>query len=155
MVEVSKSHGSQEGEMKVSELMTRDVKVVAPNDTVRRAAQIMDDLNVGALPVCDGQILVGMITDRDITIRATAAGKAPDQARVSDTMSTDVRWCFDDDDVDEVVRKMSDSQIRRVPVVSRDKKLVGIVALGDLATDQAPGVASALKNISEPSEPDR
>jgi CBS domain-containing protein len=94
--------------MKVSEVMTRDVKVVAPNDTVRRAAQIMDDLNVGALPVCDGQILVGMITDRDITIRATAGGKAPDQARVSDVMSTDVRWCFEDDGVDEVIRKMSD-----------------------------------------------
>jgi CBS domain-containing protein len=141
--------------MRVSEVMTRDVKVVAPGDSVRRAAQMMHELNVGVVPVCDGQRLVGMVTDRDITIRSTAAGKAPDKATVSEAMSTNVRWCFEDDDVQDVVRKMSDSQIRRIPVVNRDKKLVGIVALGDLATDQAPGAASALKNISEPSKPDR
>jgi len=141
--------------MQVSEVMTRDVKVVRPDDNVRRAAQLMDELNVGVLPVCDGERLVGMITDRDITVRVTAAGTAPDQAKVSDAMSSDVRWCSESDDIEDVVRKMSDSQIRRIPVVDGNKKLVGIVALGDLAADRAPGAGEALRNVSQPAEPDR
>ena len=92
-------------------------------------------MNVGVLPVCDGRRLRGMVTDRDITVRATAAGLAPDTTRVRDIMSDNVWWCFDDDDVDHIVELMSDHQIRRLPVVDHDKHLVGIVALGDLATD--------------------
>ena len=140
--------------MRIAEVVTRDVAVIPPHDTIRRAAEMMDELNVGSIPVCDGERPVGMITDRDITVRATAAGKNPDETRVSDAMTEDVRWCMEDD-VEEVVHTMSDIQIRRLPVVDRTKRLVGIVSLGDLATDRPPGAPEALRNVSEPSEPDR
>jgi CBS domain-containing protein len=142
--------------MRVSEVMTRDVQVVRPGDTVQKAARMMDDLNVGAIPVCDGQKLVGMVTDRDITVRSTSAGKAPDQCQVDQVMSQDVRWVFDDDDVDKAQKIMSDSQIRRVAVIKRDdKSLVGIVAMGDLATKDQGKAAQALKDVSSPSQPER
>lgn len=141
----------------ISQVMTRDVRVIAPRESVQRAAQLMDELNVGSLPVCDGQRLVGMVTDRDITVRATAAGLAPGEAHVDDVMSTDVRWCFEDEDVDQVVRQMGDTQIRRVPVVSHDdqRRLIGIVALGDLLGRDAQQAASAAARVSTPSAPDR
>jgi len=141
--------------MKVSEIMTRNVRVVSPDKTIQEAARLMDEMNVGVLPVCDGRRLRGMVTDRDITVRATAAGLPPDTTRVRDVMSADVWWCFDDDDVDHIVQLMSDHQIRRLPVVDRDKHLVGIVALGDLATDREDAATRALHRISTPSEPDR
>jgi CBS domain-containing protein len=141
--------------MRIAEVMTRDVKVIGPERSVREAARLMDNLNVGSLPVCDGERLVGMITDRDITVRATAVGEDPDRTRVKEIMTDDVRWCFEDDDVSDVVRTMGDVQIRRLPVIDHEKRLVGIVALGDLATDRAEGTEEALRNISEPSEPDR
>lgn len=141
--------------MRITEVMTRDVKVIGPERSVRDAARLMDNLNVGSLPVCDGERLVGMITDRDITVRATAVGEDPDRTQVKRIMSEEVRWCFEDDDVSEVVRTMGDVQIRRLPVVDRERRLVGIVALGDLATERAEGTEEALRNISEPSEPDR
>jgi len=142
---------------RIAEVMTPDVRSVAPQETVRRAAQMMDEMNVGALPVCDGQKLVGIVTDRDITVRATAAGKAPDEAHVDEVMSSNqLHWCFDDQTVDEVMQKMSDSQIRRVPVIDHDtKQLVGIVSLGDLATKHSAQVDRTLEEISTPSEPDR
>jgi Mg/Co/Ni transporter MgtE len=96
-----------------------------------------------------------MVTDRDITVRSTAAGLAPDQCYVRDVMTDEVEWCFDDDDVDEIVEIMSRMQIRRIPVVDRSKRLVGIVALGDLATDSEEHAMRALHRISTPSEPDR
>ncbi len=143
----------------VAEVMTRDARVVSPQESVQRAAQLMDELNVGALPVCDGHKLVGMVTDRDITIRATAAGRAPGDAHVDEVMSTEVRWCFEDESIDEVVKKMADTQVRRVPVISHDdqKRLVGIVALGDLLTKsgQIQAAAQAAGQISSPSEPER
>lgn len=146
----------------VYEVMTRDVRFVAPQESLQRAAQLMDELNVGALPVCDGGRLVGMVTDRDITVRATAAGRVPSEAHVDEVMSTDVRWCFEDEPIDSVMQKMSDTQIRRVPVVSHDDqhKLVGIVALGDLITRsgddvQKQSVEDTAARISTPSEPDR
>lgn len=141
--------------MRVSDVMTRDVTVVNPGDSIRRAAQLMDELNVGAIPVCDGRRLVGMITDRDITVRATAAGRNPEATPVSDAMSGEVRWCFLDDDVEDAARTMSDVQIRRLPVVDQDQHLMGIVSLGDLATDKAGDVAGTLGRISEPSAPGR
>ncbi len=141
--------------MKISSIMTRNVRVVAPDRTIQEAARLMDEMNVGSLPVCDGRRLRGMVTDRDITVRATAAGLPPDTTRVRDVMSDHVWWCFDDDDVDHIVQLMSDHQIRRLPVVDRDKHLVGIVALGDLATDQQDQATRALHRISTPSEPDR
>jgi CBS domain-containing protein len=141
--------------MKISEIMTRDVRVIGPDRTVREAARLMDEMNVGVLPVCDGRRLKGMITDRDITVRSTAAGLSPDESYVREVMSDNVWWCFDDDDVERIVELMSDRQIRRLPVVDHDKHLVGIVALGDLATDQERDASRALHRISTPSEPDR
>jgi CBS domain-containing protein len=146
----------------VSEIMTRNVMSISPHESLQRAAQMMDELNVGSLPVCDGDSLVGMITDRDITVRGTSIGKAPNDARVEEVMSGDVRWCFEDQPVDEVMQQMADTQIRRVPVVSHDEqhKLIGIVALGDLATrmqqdGQRQDAQQVMEKVSSPSEPDR
>jgi CBS domain-containing protein len=140
---------------KVSEVMTRGVEVVRPDETLQRAAQMMDDLNVGSLPVCDGDRLVGMITDRDITVRATAAGIAPGEATVSEVMTAQTRWCTESQTTEEVMQQMADVQIRRVPVLNEDHELVGIVSLGDLATRQPGHIDEALRGISSPSEPDR
>lgn len=140
----------------ISDVMTRDVQSVSPQETVRRAAEMMDRLNVGSLPVCDGQKLVGIVTDRDITVRATAAGRAPDEARVGEVMTDQLRWCFDDQSVEEVMQQMSDTQIRRVPVIDHGtQQLIGIVSLGDLATKHSAQVDRTLENISSPAEPDR
>src|SRR3954471_11702476 len=122
-----------EASMKVSEAMTRRVRVANPKETVQHAAQIMASLNVGALPVGENDRLVGMITDRDIAIRAVAKGKGP-QARVSDIMTKDVKYCFDDQDIEEVTYNMADTQVRRLPVINHDRRLVGILSLGDIAT---------------------
>jgi CBS domain-containing protein len=141
----------------VSEVMTRGVRFVSPQENLQHAAQMMGELDVGVLPVCDDNRLVGMLTDRDITIRSTAAGKSPQDARVEEVMSTDVMWCFEDQPLDEVMLKMADSQIRRVPVVSRDEQhtLIGIVALADLATgttgaEQKQDVEQVVEMVSEP-----
>lgn len=142
----------------VSEIMSRDARFVSPQESLQRAAQLMGELDVGVLPVCDGERLVGMITDRDITIRATAAGMSPQEAHVQEVMSPDVRWCFEDQPLDEVMIQMADSQIRRIPVISHDdrKKLVGIVSLGDMATRTADGtqkqdVEQVVEMVSTPS----
>ena len=134
---------------KISEVMTTNVKVVRPDDTVENAARMMADLDVGAIPVCDGKRLQGMITDRDITIRATAEGRGGDTP-VSDVMTTDVVWCTEQDDTQEVLSRMGDAQIRRIPVVDQDRNLVGIVALGDLAVEDEENVDEALRDISMP-----
>lgn len=140
----------------VQDVMTRDVRTISPQESVQRAAQLMDELNVGAIPVCDGEKLVGMITDRDITVRSTAAGQAPGQTPVADVMSTDVRYCYTNQSVDEVLGQMGDVQIRRVPVIDEQShQLVGIVSLGDMATKHSAGVDHALDEISSPSAPDR
>ncbi|MBF9233375.1 CBS domain-containing protein [Microvirga alba] len=141
--------------MKISKIMTRDVRVIGPDRTIREAARLMDEMNVGVLPVCDGRRLKGMITDRDITIRATSAGLPPDTTHVGDIMSDNVWWCFDDDDSAHIVELMSTHQIRRLPVIDHDKKMVGIVTLGDLATHSEWEASRALARISTPSEPDR
>ena len=140
---------------KISEVMTRDVEVITPEASLQRAAQMMDTLNVGALPVCNGKQLLGMVTDRDITVRGTAAGLNPTQACVSDVMSAQVRACSEDDTTDDVMSQMGDTQIRRLPVLNAQKELVGIVSLGDLATRQRGHTDEALREISKPSEPDR
>ncbi|MBZ2208336.1 CBS domain-containing protein [Massilia soli] len=141
---------------KISEVMTRDVKSISPEETVRRAAEMMDELNVGSLPVCDGPKLVGMITDRDITIRSTAKGQAPETTRVGDVMSPQVRTCNESQSVDEVLREMGDAQIRRVPVVDQaSHSLVGIVSLGDFAVRHDGTTDDALEEISAPTEGSR
>lgn len=139
----------------IRDVMTPDVQCISPEETVRRAAQMMDEYNVGSIPVVDGDKLVGMITDRDITVRSTAAGQAPESTRVGDVMSTDVRTCYSTQTVDEVLGQMGDVQIRRVPVVDQGShSLVGIVSLGDMATKHSAGIDHALDEISRPSEPD-
>jgi CBS domain-containing protein len=135
----------------IQDLMTQDVQFISPDETVRRAAQIMEEFNIGAVPVCDGKKLVGMITDRDITIRSTAAGQDPTKTRVGDVMSTDVRTCYATQDVDEVLEEMGDVQIRRVPVIDQaSHTLVGIVSLGDMAVRHAASTDKALGEISAP-----
>jgi CBS domain-containing protein len=146
----------------VSEVMTRDVRFVSPQESLQRAAQMMSELDIGALPVCDGERLVGMVTDRDITVRAMAAGKAPGDAHVDEVMSTDVRWVFEDQPLDDVMIQMGDSQMRRIPVVSHDDrhKLIGIVSLGDVVTKTPQGTAKqdaeqVVEMVSTPSDPGR
>jgi len=139
----------------VSDVMTRDVEVIAPQETLQRAAQLMDELNVGALPVCEGNRLLGMITDRDITVRAVAAGSVPAETRVSEVMSEGVRWVREDDSTDAVTKSMGGMQVRRVPVLNSHDELVGIVSLGDLSTQRIDEADTALREISQPSEPDR
>jgi len=133
----------------IAEVMTTDVEVVRPEETLRDAARAMADLDVGSLPVCDGRRMIGMVTDRDITIRGVAEGKGPD-APVRDVMTDDVVWCTDTDSVDEVLQQMSDAQVRRIPVVDRDRQLVGIVALGDIALEEDDDVDETLRDISMP-----
>jgi CBS domain-containing protein len=140
----------------VSQVMTRNARWIAPGESLQRAAQLMGELDVGALPVCDGDRLVGMVTDRDIAVRGIAAGKSPQTCHVDEVMTGDVRWCFEDQPLDEVMAQMGDSQIRRVPVVSHDDqhRLIGIVSLGDLATrlDGAEDrVEQVVEQVSSPS----
>jgi CBS domain-containing protein len=139
----------------IQDVMTRDVQSISPQETVQRAAQMMDELNVGAIPVLDGGRLVGMITDRDITVRSTAAGQAPGSTAVGDVMSTDVRTCSANQTVDEVLGQMGDVQIRRIPVLDQQQAVIGIVSLGDMATKHSAGIDRALEEVSTPSEPDR
>ena len=112
--------------MKVSEAMTRDVRVANPNETIRDAARMMAEINAGSLPVGENDRLVGVITDRDIAVRAVAEGKAP-TTKVRDVMSPEVLYCYDDQDLDDVAKNMGDVKVRRMPVVNRDKRLVGIL----------------------------
>ena len=123
--------------MKISECMTRNVKLASPDMSLREAARLMGECDAGALPVGMNDRLVGMITDRDMTIRGMAEGRGPD-AKVRDCMSRDVRWCFEDDDVADCLQAMADEQIRRMPVLNRAKRLVGIVSLGDLTEAAQP-----------------
>lgn len=136
--------------MKVREAMTVDVRLVNPAQTIREAASLMVDCDIGALPVGDDDRLVGVITDRDIAVRAVANGLGPD-ARVDEVMSREVMYCFDDDDLDAVASNMGDIQVRRLPVVNRDKRLVGIVSLGDVAACEEPDkTGEAVAGISAP-----
>jgi CBS domain-containing protein len=135
--------------------MTRGVQVVAPSVTLQRAAQLMDELNVGALPVCENKELVGMITDRDITVRATAAGLDPTSHSVSEVMTEQTRWCTEEQGTEEVMKQMGDVQIRRLPVLDANRAVVGIVSLGDMAIRQSEHTDSVLRDVSWPSEPDR
>lgn len=139
----------------ISEVMTRGVEVVAPQETLQRAAQLMDELNVGALPVCEGTELVGMITDRDITVRATAAGLEPTQHVVREVMTEQTRWCTEEQTTDEVMKQMGEVQIRRLPVLNERGEVVGIVSLGDLAIRQSAHTDELLRDVSWPSQPDR
>jgi len=135
--------------MKIANIMSRDVQLIGPDGTLRSAAELMKKIDAGVLPVADGDRLVGMITDRDIAIRGMAEGKGPD-AKVRDAMSPEIRYCFEDEDVAHVADNMAELQVRRLPVMTREKRLVGIVALADLATaGSLPKTAKALHGISQ------
>lgn len=130
--------------------MTRDVEIANPEQSIREVAQMMGRLDAGVMPVGDNDRLVGMITDRDIAVRGVAHGKGPD-AKVRDVMSREVKYCFDDDDVEDVLDNMGDLRVRRLPVLNRDKRLVGIVSLGDLARNgEVAEAGEALSGISQP-----
>jgi len=136
--------------MKVKEAMTGDVTLVNPDQTIREAAQMMIEIDAGALPVAENDHLVGMITDRDIAVRAVAHGKAPN-TKVREIMSGEVLYCFDDEELTHVSRNMSDMKVRRLPVVNRDKRLVGVISFGDLARNEQPTtVGRAASRLSEP-----
>lgn len=137
--------------MLVNELMTRQVELVGPNDSIQQAAKAMARIDVGVLPVAEGDRLVGMITDRDIAIRAVAEGRDPARTIVKDVMSPEVRYCFDDEEVADVADNMAEQQVRRLPVVNREKRLVGILSLADLAREREPRAAGeALQGIARP-----
>lgn len=149
------SHFARSGRAQVRHVMTRDVAIIAPDTSLREAARRMDDLNVGALPVADRGHLVGIITDRDITVRATAAGQPPDTTRVDGTMTTDVTTCHPDDDLVDVADAMSRLQVRRLPVIDDEGTIVGILTLGDLAAAGSDVASDILRRVSEPARPDR
>jgi len=136
--------------MKISEVMTRDVEVARPTDSIQSVAQRMAQLDVGSVPVCDGQRIQGMVTDRDITIRAVAQGLSGDSP-ISQVMTGNLEYLYADDDLDRAADKMADSQIRRLPVIDQEQRLVGIVSLGDLAREHKEKVMGrTLEEISEP-----
>jgi CBS domain-containing protein len=134
--------------MKVSDAMTAEVELCTPEDTLKDAAQAMAALGVGLLPVTENERLVGMISDRDIAIRGIGMGRGP-EGRVGDVMTSEVRYCYDDQQLDEVSAIMGDLQVRRLPVLNREKRLVGIIALGDIAMMQV-ATGAALSRISRP-----
>lgn len=134
--------------MQVADVMTRNVRIARPDQSIREAAELMSECDCGALPVGEGDRLVGMVTDRDIVTRAVAFGMGCD-TRVGEVMSESVKYCFEDESLEQVGRNMADVQLRRLPVLDRDKRLVGILALGDLACAQGRDAAHALSGISE------
>lgn len=138
--------------MKVEEVMTRDVQVIQPDAALTDAARMMRDLDVGGLPVCDGERLLGFLTDRDITVRAIAEGEDPATCKVGDVMSSPIQWCYAEDDVEEAGRRMREKQIRRLAVLDGNKRLVGIVSLGDLAVEAEDEefAGEVLEGVSEP-----
>jgi CBS domain-containing protein len=143
--------------MQVSEIMTRGVETVAPDTSLQGAAAAMEALGVGSLPVCDGRRLVGTITDRDIVVRGVATGRSPVEMLVRDCMTEDVSYAYDGEDAEEVLARMKTLQVRRLAVLDNDKNMVGIVALGDIATEPRAvnlrEVGEAVAEISEPSRP--
>jgi CBS domain-containing protein len=135
--------------MQVKELMTPDVEIASPDDSIQTAAKMMADLDVGVLPVGENDRLVGMVTDRDIAVRGIAAGR-DGQAKIRDVMTKEIRYCFEDEDSQAVAQKMAEWQVRRLPILNRDKRLIGIVSLGDLAIgDRGEAPHEALRGVSE------
>ena len=137
--------------MRVNECMSREVQVATPDETLQEAAKTMADIDAGFLPVSDGARLVGIITDRDIAVRGVAKGVQPD-ARVREVMSDEVLYCFEDQLTDDVLDNMADIQVRRLPVVDRNKRLVGVISISDLAEGGDESQAGeTLRDIARPS----
>ena len=143
--------------MKLKEIMTQDVEVIHPDDSLQTAAQKMRERDTGFLPVCDGDRLVGSVTDRDIIVRAMAEGIDPHGMIGQDLMTSPIVYCFDDQEIQEATSLMEANQIRRLPILNRKKRLVGIVSLGDLAvhTGQSERTGETLKEVSRPAVPRR
>ena len=136
--------------MKVKEAMSTDVQLINPDQTIREAAQMMVEIDAGALPVAENDRLVGMITDRDIAVRAVALGK-PAETKVRDIMSGEVLYCFEDEELMHISRNMSDMKVRRLPVVNRDKRLVGLISFSDVARHETPTTVGRMAaRVSEP-----
>jgi CBS domain-containing protein len=136
--------------MKVKEAMSNGVQLAHPDQSIREAAQTMIEIDAGVLPVAENDRLVGMITDRDIAVRAVALGKSPD-TKVREVMSGEVLYCFDDEELEHVSRNMSDMKVRRLPVVNRDKRLVGLISVSDVARHEQPTTVGRLfALVSEP-----
>src|SRR5262245_53444738 len=134
--------------MRVSEAMTREVRVATPGQSIRDVAKMMAESDAGAVPVGENDRLIGMITDRDIAIRAVAQGKGPDTP-VREVMSdSKVLYCYEDEELDHVAKNMGDEQVRRLPVVNRDKRLVGIVSLGNIAQRETRAAGRAVKGVT-------
>jgi CBS domain-containing protein len=130
--------------------MTREVRIATPGQSIREVAKIMDEIDAGIMPVGENDRLVGMISDRDIAIRAVAQGKGPDTP-VRDVMSTEqVLYCYEDEELDHVAKNMASEQVRRLPVVNREKRLVGIVSLGDVAQKETRAASKAVKGVTRP-----
>jgi len=136
--------------MQVRDVMTKNVKMVSPSDTIQKAATIMSDNNIGVLPVCENGRLLGILTDRDITVRAVAGGAVPSVCKVRDAMTTGAKYVFEDEMSQAVARSMARLKIRRLPVVNREERVVGIVSLGDLAMKQYGTAAAVLREVSLP-----
>ena len=134
--------------MKVAQAMSRDVCLTNPDQNICEVACTMAQIDAGAVPVADGDRLVGMITDRDIAVRAVAEGKGPDTP-VREVMTAEIKYCFEDEELDHVAKNMAEQRVRRLPVVNRDKRLVGMLSVGDIAlTRQKKAAAQALSGVS-------
>lgn len=142
---------------RLKEIMTPQVDVISADATAEDASTKMKNLNIGAIPVCDGDRLIGMVTDRDLVVRVMADRRDPMTVRVQEAMTPEVSYCFEDDDVEQAARLMAERQIRRLPILSRAKELVGIVSLGDLAVHGTDATisGSVLENVSRPAQPRR
>lgn len=137
--------------MRICEIMSHEVELIDPGSTIRDAACKMRAEDIGAIPVGENDRLVGMITDRDIVVRCVAEDRQPSQCLVRDAMSKKVCYCFEDDDLDAAAHIMAEHQVRRLPVLNRNKRLVGVISLADLSHCESPVIKSALEGISEPS----
>jgi CBS domain-containing protein len=140
--------------MQVKEIMSRDVEVIHPDSVIQEAASKMKSFDVGSLPVSENGRLIGVVTDRDIAIRAVAVGRDPKTTKVSEAMTPELIYCFEDENVKEAAKLMERYQIRRLPILNRDKHLVGIVSLGDLAVETSNEKLSGkvLEEVSEPTK---
>jgi CBS domain-containing protein len=135
--------------MKVSEIMTTNVECVTPETSVSELAEKMKSLDVGFLGVCDADRIAGTVTDRDIVIRGIAGGKDLNSIKARDIMSKEVHWCFENDDVKDVAEKMRDKEVRRMLLLNQNKRLVGVVSIGDIAKVEEQESGKTLKDISE------
>src|SRR5215813_8892368 len=143
--------------MRLGEMMIMDVEVIGSNASLKEEAAKMKDLDVGLIPVCEADELKGTLTDRDITVRATAEGRNPSKTKVSDIMSKEIAYCFEDQEIEEAMSLMEARQIRRLPILNREKRLVGIVSLGDLSVHAWQNIllGETLKDLSRPAVPRR